>query len=219
MCGRFSFSKPERQLLLNRFGLKKIEIELNPRYNIAPSQKVPVIFNSSPDTLSEAQWGLIPFWAKDEKIGYKMINARAETVADKPAYRDPFRKKRCLIIADSFYEWNKKGGRKTPYRIMRKDSGFFAFAGIYDQWKDITTCSIITTEPNELLKKIHIRMPVILNKEDEGRWLEKPDKGLLKPYPAEGMKMYEISSLVNKPENDSEEIMKPSKQGGLGKFM
>ncbi|MBN2368685.1 SOS response-associated peptidase [Candidatus Woesearchaeota archaeon] len=224
MCGRFSFSKPEKQLLLNRFGLTEIKIDLKPRYNIAPSQKVPVIFNTASDILSDAQWGLIPSWAKDDKVGYKMINARAETVAEKPAYRTPFKSKRCLIIADSFYEWNKKGGPKTPYRFMMKNEDFFSFAGIYDEWNGITTCSIITTEPNDLMKNIHIRMPVILKKEDEKKWLSvKPDdaKELLKPYPSGEMKMYEISELINKPENDTIDVIKEfkrEKNKGLGEF-
>ncbi len=130
MCGRFTQTQAEKEKILKRFRLKKIDHKLVPRYNIAPGQDVPVILNETPDELSMVRWGLIPFWAKDEKIAYKMINARAETITEKPAYRHSIKKKRCLIIADGFYEWQRKAGQKTPYRICLKDEQPFAMAGI-----------------------------------------------------------------------------------------
>jgi putative SOS response-associated peptidase YedK len=220
MCGRFSLTIAESQTILRRFGLKKIAVGLKPRYNIAPSQQIAVILNESSDSLTEATWGLIPHWAKDETSAYKMINARAESINEKPAYKEPFQHKRCLVISDSYYEWNKES--KKPYRIMMKDEGLFSFVGIWDRWDDKTTCSIITTTPNELMKKIHIRMPVILPKEEEKRWLSdiKPEEALtmLKPFDASQMKAYEISPLVNSVKNESPDVIKPLAKTGLGKF-
>ena len=219
MCGRFSLTIAESQTILHRFGLKKIAFDLKPRYNIVPSQQIAVILNESSENLTEATWGLIPHWAKDESTSYKMINARAESINEKPAYKEPFEHKRCLIIADSFYEWNSK----KPYRMMMKDEGLYSYAGIWDRWKDRTTCSIITTTPNELMKKIHIRMPVILPKEQEKKWLSqiKPEEALtmLKPFDATQMKAYEISPLVNSVKNESPDVIKPLAKYGLGKFI
>jgi len=214
MCGRFSLSTAEKQQIMNRFNLEEISIPLKPRYNIAPAQNIPIIRNDSPKTLNEAKWGLIPHWAKDEKIGYKMINARAETINEKPSYKQPFQKHRCLIIADSYYEWNKKGSTKTPYRIMMQDEDLFAFAGIFDIWNEKVTCSIVTTEPNKLMQEIHIRMPAILKKDKEQEWLSSSAEEalkLLEPYPSKEMKMYQISTLVNSPKNDLLSVIKADK--------
>ena len=218
MCGRFSLTKTETQLILDRFDIKKISFELKPRYNISPTQNIPVIFNKSPDMLSEARWGLIPHWAKDEKFGYNMINAMSETVDSKPAYKEPFKNKRCLIIADSFYEWKEVGKHKVPFRAMLKGEGLFAMAGVYDVWKNgdktIVTASIITTNANEMMKKIHPRMPVILPKNLENEWLSEISvekaKEMLKPYDSEDMKVYEVSPLVNKSSIESADIIKPA---------
>ncbi|MFH1642929.1 MAG: SOS response-associated peptidase [Nanoarchaeota archaeon] len=218
MCGRFSLSKAEKQLFLDRFKLKDIRINLQLRYNIAPGQNIAVILNNQPDILSEALWGLIPDWAKDSKMGYKMINARSETISEKPAYKGPFENKRCLIPADSYYEWKKAG--KVPYRIMLKDESLFCFAGIFDIWQDKLTCSIVTTEPNDLVKKVHIRMPVILDKKEEKNWLDSDPKDaleLLKPIDSSKLKMYQISKLVNSPTNNNVDIIK--EESGLGAFI
>ena len=188
------------------------------RYNCAPSQALAVITNEEPETLNFFRWGLIPSWADDPSIGYRMINAKAETICEKPSYRNAFRNRRCLVPADSFFEW-KKNHDRIPYRILLKDQSPFSMAGIWDKWKDpdgniIHSFSIITTSPNPLMEKIHARMPVILKRGDERLWLGNtgPDEllGLLKPYPAEAMTSYPISRLVNDPKNDTEEILKPS---------
>jgi len=221
MCGRFSLTIAESQTILHRFGLKKIAVDLKPRYNIAPSQQIAVILNESSDILTEARWGLIPHWAKDEKSSYTMINARAESIQEKPAYKEPFQHKRCLIVADSFYEWNKNS--KKPYRIMLQDESLFSFAGIWDRRNTVTTCSIITTTPNELMKNIHVRMPVILPQENEKKWLSNitPEEalGMLKPYDAHHMKAYEISPLINSVKNESPEVLKTLAKSGLGEFI
>jgi len=218
VCGRYSLTKADEKNLKKRFNLKKIPKGLKPRYNISPQQQVPVILNKSPETLNLLRWGLIPFWAKEERIGYKMINARAETIMEKPSFKRPFAKQRCLVIADSFYEWKKvEKGSKQPCRVMMKDDGLFALAGIWDCWKkgeeDILSFSIITTSPNRLMKSIHDRMPVIIPQSQEKLWLsdidEKEAFGMLKPYSAEKMKAYEISTFVNSPQNDSSDVIDP----------
>ncbi|MBN1870415.1 MAG: SOS response-associated peptidase [Candidatus Omnitrophica bacterium] len=239
MCGRYAFTKTDGKKLKERFKLSKVPEKLEPHYNIAPSQDVPAILNESPHEISMIRWGLIPHWAKEENTQYSMINAKAETLTERPAYRGPVRHKRCLILADSFYEWKlapgrkssgmrslashekRQGGRadgkKSPYRIMMKDEGVFAFAGIWDLWgekeKGIYSCSIITTESNRLLKGIHERMPVILPQDKEDAWLSEIGiedvKRLLKPYDDKEMDAYEISTLVNSPKNDSADIFAP----------
>lgn len=167
-------------------------------------------------------WGLVPFWAKDPKIGTRLINARAETIAEKPAFRTPFKKHRCLVLADGFYEWDRKGARRVPYRVVLKDEMPFALAGICDYWKDesgkeLRSFSIITTDANQLIATIHDRMPVILLPQDEKVWL---DPGLdlikalkmLRPYPADDMKMYPVSTLVNNPKNDLPQVIAIEKE-------
>ena len=216
MCGRFTMTSPW-ELLRERFGVDIPEMQYHFRYNAAPGQDLWVIPEETPNQAQLFHWGLVPFWAKDPKIGNRLINARAETVAEKPAFRTPFRKHRCLVLADGFYEWDKKGTKRVPYRVVLKDERPFAFAGICDYWKDekgkeLKSFSIITTDANEMIAKIHDRMPVILSKKDEKVWL---DPGLditeamkmLHPYPAEEMKMYPVSTLVNKPENDLPEVI------------
>ncbi len=216
MCGRYSFAV-EDELIKERFGVTVRSAIYKARYNCAPSQALAVITNDEPETLNFLRWGLIPFWADDPSIGYRMINAKAETILEKPSYKNAFRNRRCLVPADSFFEW-KKDKVRIPYRILLKDKSPFAMAGIWDRWKDkegnvIQSFSIITTEPNELMEKIHTRMPVILPRACEKIWLGDtgPDElaSLLKPYPAEEMMAYPISHLVNDPKNDSEEILKP----------
>jgi len=213
MCGRYALMSTSKAL--EEAFDAKFKGKYKPRYNAAPSQNMPIILNEQPKDIIHARWGLIPFWAKDEKIGNKLINARAETITEKPSFRTSFKSKRCLVLADAFYEW-KKGKTKQPYAIMRKDKKPFAFAGLWSSWKkgkkDMQTFTIITCDANPLMKKIHHRMPVILRKADEQKWLnEKPENviQLLKPYTG-ALHSYEISTLVNIPKNDSIEVLAPA---------
>ena len=219
MCGRFSQTKSKHDIK-KRFNVKKVPDTIVPLFNISPDGDVPVILNESPKDVSLARWGLIPSWAKEEKTQYSMINARAETLLEKPSYKRLIQRKRCLIIADSFYEWKKINGKKAPYRIMLKNDELFAFAGLWDLWekdgKSITSCSIITTSPNKLCEKIHDRMPVILPRDKENEWLSEipVEKAIfiLKPYDDKEMKAYEISVKVNNPMNNSADICVPVKK-------
>jgi len=170
-------------LLEKEFSLKfGADIPLQQSYNIAPTQQVPVIVNEGSNRLITCRWGLIPPWSKDLAIGSRMINARAETLAEKPSFKGPFKKHRCLIVADGFYEWKKTGSGKIPVYITMKDSRPFGFAGLYSDWKPpegeiIRTCTIVTTEPNDLIEPIHNRMPVVIEPKDFDRWLDhsRPD--------------------------------------------
>jgi putative SOS response-associated peptidase YedK len=204
--------------LQRRFSLEELLGEPQPRYNVAPTQTLPVVVRHSPNHLEMMRWGLIPSWAKDASIGSRMINARAETVAEKPAYRGPLRSQRCLVPASGFFEWKRDGARKTPYFIHLTDEPLFAFAGLYDIWHDsdgreVASYSVITTGPNDLMADIHNRMPVILDREDEEIWLD-PDTSeperllpLLRPYPAREMEAYPVSQVVNSPMNDLPAIL------------
>jgi putative SOS response-associated peptidase YedK len=191
-----------------------------PRYNIAPSQEVlAVVSDGEKITGKMLKWGLVPYWANDPKIGFKMINTRAETVDEKASFKHAFKKRRCFVLADGFYEWRKEGNKKIPYRFTLKSERPFAFAGLWEKWDkhgdSMYTCTIITTKANELVKGVHERMPVILPKEWEEFWLDPAIddteylKSLLRPYPAEEMKMYEVSTAVNSAKNDVEECVKP----------
>jgi len=190
------------------------------RYNIAPTQPILGIANNHADRFEHFHWGLIPSWAKDPSIGNRMINARAETLAEKPAFRTALRRRRCLIPADGFYEWKKDpGGKtKTPMLIRMKSGDIFAFAGIWETWHSpdgsvVPSCTVITTRPNELMASIHDRMPVILKPEDYQRWLDPAEHDpadltdLLKPYPASEMEARPISRAVNNPKNDSRDCI------------
>jgi len=216
MCGRF--------IIADITGIeKRFQIEpqnLKPNYNLAPTQDVPVIINDGSNHLAMFRWGLIPFWAKDLAIGNKLINARAETVDEKPSFQLSLQRKRCLIVADGFYEWKKEGSTKRPYRITLKTKELFGFAGLWDTWKSptgviVNSCSIITTTPNELMAPIHKRMPVILPWEVEQVWMDQGVidssflKTLLMPYPADQMIAYEVSTLVNSPKNKGTECLAP----------
>jgi putative SOS response-associated peptidase YedK len=213
MCGRFALPTPEE--LTGHFSVKK-SLDLAPRYNIAPSQDIAAIRlipHTSVREIAMLRWGLIPFWAKDRKIGYKMINARAESVADKPAFRVAFRQRRCLIPASGFFEWNHKNETKQPYFIRLKDSNILAFAGLWEHWagKDgevIDSCTIITTGANETVGNIHDRMPVIIEPELYDRWLdpETKEKSLLSlfaPFPNKKILAYPVGIEVNNPKNDN----------------
>lgn len=220
MCGRFSFA-PDLKIVNEHYGITINEGDYKPNYNCAPSQILPVICGENPEKLSYFIWGSIPLWAKDKSIGNRIINARGETITKKESFKNSFRRKRCLIPADAFYEWKsvKQKKRRTPFRIFLKDSPLFSMAGIWDQWQSydgslIKVFYIITTTPNELISQIHNRMPVILKKEHEKIWLNKNKEdvllGLLKPYPSQEMDAYEISELVNYTSNNSPEITKPA---------
>ena len=198
-------------------------INLNPRYNIAPSQYCPVIPQSDTENVYMYRWGLIPFWAKDKSIGYKMINARSETVREKSSYKGPFKKQRCLVLADGFYEWQKVGKGKQPYRMVLKSGDPFHFAGLYSHWKDpegkvVPTFTILTTEPNALVAPIHNRMPVILPAGATQKWLQvDADEldllNLLRPLPEEEMEAYPVSAAVGNPRNDDESLIKDLREG------
>lgn len=215
MCGRYAFFSIKD--IKDRFGVENVQID--PSYNIAPGTINPIITRNSPNKLTFAKWGLIPFWSKDPKIGYKMINARRETVATAPSFSEPFKSKRCLIPANGFYEWKRVTEKeKYPYYIEMKDEEVLSFAGLYDVWKDpegkeITTYTIITTSPNDLMKDIHNRMPVILKRDDEDKWLDKDSApgvliGMLKPIEPKYLEAYQVSSKVNSPRNNSEDLIK-----------
>ena len=224
MCGRYT-QKESLEQLLKRLGLSKI-LSLKPRFNIAPSQMVPCVRQPQETGHRETvmlKWGLIPSWAKDPSIGYKMINARAETVAEKPSFRKAFKRQRCLLLADGFYEWKREGKAKQPYYIHFKDSRPFAFAGLWERWKDTTkedstsieSCTIITTGANELMEPIHHRMPVILDENSIEMWLNveimEPTilNPLLRPYHSDEMEAYPVSLVVNNPRNDRVECTEP----------
>lgn len=224
MCGRFSFTEPDG--ILERFALGRLEVELKPRYNIAPAQAVPVVLKEAGvNRLEMFRWGLVPYWAKDVSIGSKLINARAETLEEKPSFRRLLEKRRCLILADGFYEWKKDRRNKKPYRITMRDGKPFAFAGLWDSWlspagQTINSCTIITTSPNSLMEPIHNRMPVILPQEAEKVWLDQAVtyspalKDLLAPFPEGLMQFYEVSPLVNSPENEFRECIDPASSRG-----
>jgi len=222
MCGRFTLTvNPDE--LEKTFSEYTFPSKFAPRFNIAPTQPVLAIPNDDKHEADFFVWGLIPMWAKDPAIGNRLINARGETLAEKPAFRGSLKYKRCLILADGFYEWKGAPGRKTktPFFIHMKDRKPFAFAGLWDSWNSpdgslIKSCTIITTEPNDLTAIIHNRMPVILHPRDYAKWLDPapqtPEhlKPLIKPFPAEEMNAFPVSTLVNTPANDSPELIVPS---------
>ena len=223
MCGRFSLTKEELEIE-KRFNAKFYSNDLVKRYNVAPSQLALVMTDEKPGELQFLKWGLIPSWAKEPSIGYKMINAKSETVFEKPSFKNLIRKRRCLVISDGFYEWKPlMGKRKQPYRIGLKEEDLFAFAGLWDTWTDlesgemIPTFTILTTNANPLVQPIHDRMPVLLHREDEAKWLdnntsESDIAALLKSFPESEMKAYPVSELVNSPKNDSPEVIDPVSQ-------
>jgi len=222
MCGRFQLSVKGKQIS-ERFNIEVFDELYTPSYNCAPSQKLPVITNKQPDRLSYFNWGLIPFWTKNPKVGAKSINTRSETISQKPSFKEAFKKQRCLIPANGYYEW-KKGNSNTPYRIFIKDERIFTIAGIWDVWKDaenreIYTFSIITTKANSILENIHGRMPVILNPDDEKSWLQEDDevrlKSLLKPYSSSFFDFYPISKAINSPKNNNPNVIIKNDDGQL----
>lgn len=218
MCGRYAIVLAGDGTLQRRFSLEELVDDPPPRFNVAPTQTLPVIVRNSPNRVEMMRWGLIPSWAKDASIGSRMINARAETVAEKPAFRRPLRAQRCLVPASGFFEWKREGDSKTPHFIYLPEEPLFAFAGLYDRWHDpdgqvVQSYTILTTEANDLMADIHTRMPVILRREDEDEWLD-PDNTepehvlpLLRPYSAGEMAAYPVSRLVNRPINDTPDVL------------
>jgi putative SOS response-associated peptidase YedK len=222
MCGRFTLTVDPAQLK-DAFNGTDFPAQFAPRFNIAPSQPVLTIPNDGRNRADFFVWGLIPSWAKDPSIGNRLINARGETLAEKPSFRGNYKYKRCLVLADGFYEWKAQPGTKTkiPHFIHLKDRQPFAFAGLWDEWispdgSQIRTCTIVTTEPNELMASIHNRMPVILPADAYVQWLDTKARtpeslqALIKPYPASEMAAYPVSTLVNSPSNDRAELVVPA---------
>ncbi len=214
MCGRFSLTSNEAELNL-RFELEGGAAPYVPRYNGAPTQMMAVITNEMPNKLGSLRWGLIPPWAKDISIGNKMINARAETITEKPSFRTPLFSRRCLVPADGFYEWQQDQG-KQPFRIFVKSNPIFAMAGLWERWKSpqgeiVDSFTIITTEANSFMQPIHNRMPVILDRENEKTWLLSTNPNeilqLLKPYPTTDMAAYPVTKLVNSPRNQGPDVL------------
>jgi putative SOS response-associated peptidase YedK len=224
MCGRYTLTVDNPEEIASTFHVTRMEsFPWRPRFNIAPSQIVPVIVSDEGKTrLTTMRWGLVPSWAEDEKIGYKMINARSETVAEKPSFKRSFRSRRCLVPVDGFYEWKKSANGKIPMRIRLKTRELFGLAGLWDQWhssegKVLHTFTILTTQANQFMKSIHDRMPVILPKEAENDWFDQKTpvvelQELLKPYADREVTAYPVSTLVNSPQNDIPECIESENQ-------
>jgi putative SOS response-associated peptidase YedK len=219
MCGRYTYFPGEFSDLRLTWNVDEFA-DLRPRYNIAPSQEAPVIVQvRGKRSIELFRWGLIPWWAKDPAIGNKMINARSETLAEKAAFKGLLKDRRCLVLADGFFEWRNETKRKVPMLFKLKSGGSFTFAGLWDSWKQpdgnlLRTYTIVTTEPNDVLRPIHNRMPAMLKHDDALKWLAVDDEiahalSLLKPYLSDDMEGYDVSPLVNDPRNDSPECIRP----------
>ena len=235
MCGRFSLSIPLerlREIFLSPGdpapALPAEPVLRPPRYNICPTQHIPVIRREKGNgrrSLAFLHWGLVPSWARDRAIGARLINARAETVGEKPAFRAAFRRRRCLVPSDGFFEWKKRSrGGKTPWLIRFRDRRVFAFAGLWERWEGgegppLESCTILTTRPNPLVKKIHNRMPVILDEGNHDAWMDpEREKGedietFLEPYPDGAMTAFPVDPKVNLPGNDLPECIEPADPG------
>jgi putative SOS response-associated peptidase YedK len=221
MCGRFTLTADPAEIL-DAFPWLRVPHQMTPAYNIAPTQSIAVIPNDGKNSLDFFIWGLIPSWAKDQKIGSRMINARSETLAEKPSFRTAYKRRRCLVLADGFFEWQKQPQKKgkIPFYITMKEKRPFAFAGLWETWHspdgaEIKSATIITTSPNNLIAKVHNRMPVILPIDSHDTWLSLEEKSnqelqpLLKPYPETEMQMYPVSTYVNSPANNTVETIAP----------
>lgn len=221
MCGRFTITLDGSDLQ-DELAIAEIPPDWKPRYNAAPTQPVGAVVDPAARKMDWFRWGLIPFWAKDMSIGSKMINARAETILEKPSFRTAFQRRRCIIPADGFFEWQKSADKKapsTPFYITLKDKKAFAFAGLWETWKnpedgaEIKSCTIITTAANEFMRPIHDRMPVILSKDECWRWLEPSQPAdlveMLRPFDPERMQAVPIGRAVNSPGYDAPEIIRP----------
>jgi putative SOS response-associated peptidase YedK len=235
MCGRYTLTSPAKAIA-DVFGVDAglDEVEAEPRYNIAPGQDVWIVRadrSGEHRELSRVRWGLVPAWSSEPKTGATMINARAETAADKPAFRMPFRRRRCIVPADGFYEWQRRGGRAQPFLIGERDGRPFGMAGLWDVWKGpdgarLESCTILTTVPNELMSSLHDRMPAILAPDDFALWLDRREEdparllGVLRPCPSDDLTVKPVSTRVNDPRNDDPECRaevepEPDPQGSL----
>ena len=224
MCGRYTVAVSAKELW-EELGLEgEPPSDLEPRYNVAPSQEVPAVVDRDPTKLTNLRWGLVPFWAKDPSIGHKMINARAEGIEKKPAFRHAFEKRRCLIPASGFYEWERRGGTgkkgvKQPHYITLESGRPLTFAGVWEVWRDadgkrIASCAIVTTDAKGEIGKIHDRMPVILPPDAREVWLDREASqedliALLRPFPASKLAHHPVSKVVNSPANDVPECIEP----------
>lgn len=218
MCGRFS-SHHSPEEIMERFEIEEALFQPDPRYNIAPTQLVAAIIEQQGKRqLTGFRWGLVPSWSKDPAIGNRMINARAETILDKPSFKPLLTRRRCLIPADGFYEWKKSTAGSQPFHIRRQDGGLFAFAGLWEEWQSpdgspLQTCTIITVEPNELMAPIHNRMPAILERADERLWLDAASKDalaltrLLRPHSPDDFEAFPVSRAVNSPSSDAPSLI------------
>lgn len=222
MCGRYRLSR-RKQIIEEYFDSAPWEEDWNPRYNIAPTQSIPIVRQNQREPIRDfslVHWGLIPSWAKDLSGAASMINARSETAATKPAFREAMKLRRCLVPADGFYEWQRRGSAKQPFCFEVGDGGLFAFAGLWERWRDpsgqsVKTCSILTTAPNAVTSAIHDRMPIILDRDSYDLWLDPGMQNvaaiseLLKPYDARLMRCYPVSTRINHVANDDEECLRP----------
>lgn len=225
MCGRFTLG--EVRELVTRFSIDHPLVDVpRPRYNIAPGQDVPIVSAEGSRSMTLMRWGLVPFWAKDPKIGNRMINARSESVTEKPAFRSAMKTRRCIVPTTGFYEWKKTGGGKQPYLARLRDERLFGMAGLYERWTspqkaEMLSFTILTTAANGLMANIHDRMPVILDRRDEGAWLtlEPLDASELKriftPIPPERMEAYAVSSRVNDASVEGEELIEPVQKASV----
>jgi putative SOS response-associated peptidase YedK len=222
MCARVTLRAGVRKVR-EEFGISGAEApEVKPRYNISPGTDVLAVVRNGGNNLKTFRWGLIPTWAKEAAIGNRLINARAETVAEKPAFKAAFAKRRCLVAVDGFYEWHREGGRSVPFYIALKSGRPFGLAGLYETWhdpegSDVSTCTVITTEANDIVAPIHNRMPVIIPPDERDNWLDPTSQDLkalqvlLRPYAPEEMDAYEVSTFVNYASHDSPECIEPVK--------
>lgn len=220
MCGRFTIMLDADEVK-EQLSLGSMPLDWRPRFNIAPTQLVAVVANGQARDVEWMRWGLVPSWAKDLEIGNRLINARSETVTEKPAFRQAFARRRCILLADGFYEWQRSEGRKgpsAPYFFHRKDRRVFGFAGLWESWRspegqEVRSCTILTTSANGIVAPVHDRMPVMLSGEDLWAWIQpaQPQQhlALLKPYPDEWMERYPVSRMVNSPALDLAECARP----------
>jgi len=228
MCGRAYYTVTDEELSMRYLSRKPVRIPehvrgLRPNYNLSPSQLTPVILvREGERTVDLFRWGLVPFWAKDEKIGYKMINARSETITEKPSFRAAFQRRRCIVPLSGFYEWQRQGDEKRPFAIYHPSEPVLSVAGIWETWtakspedRTIHSFSILTTEANSFMSRVHDRMPVLLAQKDHEEWLDpgqtdsKELLRLLKPCPESWLERHEVSSAVNSPKNNREELLIP----------
>ncbi|MEJ7843416.1 MAG: SOS response-associated peptidase [Rubrobacter sp.] len=217
MCGRYTLTSPIDRLI-GEFGLAGADGDLHPNFNVAPTQEVAaVVAGNGGRRLEMLRWGLVPSWADDPGIGARMINARSETAPEKPSFRGAFRRRRCLIPADGFYEWKREVGGKQPFYIHMGDGRPFAFAGLWESWNDgeIRSCTILTTSANDLVGPVHERMPVILPAGDRDAWLDPEAEreelaSLLRPYPGDDLETFPVSRFVNSPRNNDERCVQPA---------